>query len=823
MRSEHKCILSKKLVLTLIVLLVLSVNAFSQTIKGKIIDVDTKQTVPFAIVVIEGTNKGTTADLDGNFELSITDDVKNISIQVIGYTKKIIPVSELDKVKVNTIKLKTNSISLLEIVVKPTENPAIPLIRKVIKNKPVYNIENLPYYFCTTYAKTYFTMSDKNGDENFYKNDTTKTSPKKLLDKSYLFFMESVTEKKYKYKNISQEKVTASRVSGFKSSPFGAFASQLQSFTFYAENIELLGLKYINPLTKGTFKRYYFEIIDTVLNATDTTIIVKFSPKKNSNFKGLKGVLYINKNQHVLANVLAEPSEPTSDGNGIKIQQLYEKVDSIHWFPKQVNTEIFFYGININSNGDPNKGNIIKGVSRMYIKDVKLDSIIKIKHKSISVYNEEGFDKKDEAYWKKKRIDSLTEKEITTYHLIDSVGEKTNFDKKLKWFAALSTGKFQIGYFNIDLKHIVKVNDYENIRLGLGLSTSNKVSRWFSVGGYGGYGLKDKAFKYGGFTQLNFNWQQSTFLLAEAAHEVVESAGTFFLNESQSLINTEKIRDLLVSRMDKVDFGKLSFNTNIFNFIKMSAYYKIEQRVSPFGYATSQDNFLFNEKTNFNFNEAGVQFKIWPKEKFAESMGHLISLGSKWPKFSINVAKGLTTTSLGYKGDFDYTKFDLKIDHQINFKIKGFISYQLQAGKVLGDVPYSVQYNNKGSRSDNYWVSAEKTFETMYLNEFVSTQYAAFFFAINSGKIIKPNKYCNPEIELIHNYGIGTLDNRQNLTNIELNDMSKGFTETGLRLKNLYKSNFSSFGAGVYYRYGNYAYEALNKNLAYKLVLSMSF
>ena len=823
MSSKHKANVLQKTLFILIISFLFSFASFSQTIKGKIIDADNKQAVPFAIVVIEGTNKGTTADLDGNFEITITNDVANISVQVIGYTKKIIPVSELDHAKINTIKLKGNSVSLLEIVVKPSENPAIALIRKVIKNKPIYNIENLPYYFCTTYAKTYFTMSDKLGDENFYKKDTTKTSPKKLLDKSYLFFMESVTEKKYKYKNISQEKVTASRVSGFKSSPFGAFASQLQSFTFYADNIELLGLKYINPLTKGTFKRYNFEIIDTVLNALDTTLIVRFSPRKNSNFKGLKGVLYINKNQHVLANVLAEPSEPPSDGNGIKIQQLYEKVDSTHWFPKQVNTEIFFYGININSNGDPNKGNIIKGVSRMYIKDIKLDSIVKIKHKNISVYNEEGFDKKNEDYWKKKRIDSLTEKEISTYHLIDSVGEKANLDKKLKWFAALTTGKFQIGYVNIDLKHILRFNDYENFRLGLGLSTSNKVSRWFSVGGYGGYGFRDKAFKYGGFARINFNWQQSTFLLAEAAHEVVESAGTFFLNESQSLLNTEKIRDLLVSKMDKVDLAKISFNTSIFNFIRMSAYYKIEQRVSPFGFASGQDNLLLNERTNFNFNEAGVQFKIWPKEKFAESMGQLVSLGSKWPKLSINVIKGITSNSLGYKGDFDYTKFDLKIDHQINFKIKGFISYQLQAGKVFGDVPYSVQYNNKGSRSDNYLISAEKTFETMYLNEFISTQYAAFFFAINSGKIIKPNKYCNPEIELIHNYGIGTLDNRQNLTNIELNDMSKGYTETGLRLKNLYRSNLSSFGAGVYYRYGNYAYEDMSKNLAYKLVLSISF
>ncbi|MBA2613712.1 MAG: carboxypeptidase-like regulatory domain-containing protein [Bacteroidetes bacterium] len=805
-------------------LFLLAQNFTAQTIKGKIIDTDNKQAIPFAIIALEGTNKGITADLDGNFEIKIPAGVLNIDVQVIGYTKKIIPVLELNDTKINIIKLIGNSIELFEIVVRPKENPAIPIIKNVLKNKPIFNIENLPYYFCSTYAKTYFTLSDKTGDENFYKKGDAKDSLSKFLDKSYLFFMESVTEKKYKYKNISQEKVTASRVSGFKSSPFGAFASQLQSFTFYADNIELLDLKYVNPLSKGTFKRYNFEITDTVLNDADTTIIIKFYPKKKSNFKGLKGLLYINKNQYALANVLAEPAEKPSDGNGIKIQQLYERVDSSHWFPKQVNTEIFFYGLTVNGKKDDDKkGQVIKGVSRMYIKDIKLDSAIKIRHKSISVYNEEGFDKKNEAYWNSKRIDTLSEKEITTYQLIDSVGRAADLDKKFKWFTALTTGKFQMGYFNIDLKHIVRANDYENIRLGIGISTSNKLSRWYSVGGYGGYGFKDKAFKYGGFAQINLNWRQSTFLLAEAAHEVMESAGTSFLNESQSLINTEKIRDLLVSRMDIVNFAKGSFNTNLFNFIRMSAYYKVEQRQSPFGYATAQDNLLLNEKNNFTLNEAGIQFKIYPKEKFAEGMGQLISLGSKWPKFSINLVKGLNITSLGYKGDFDYTKLDLKIDHQVYFKVKGFISYQLQAGKVFGSVPYSLQYNNKGSRIDKYSLSAEKTFETMYLNEFISTQYAAFFFAINSGKIVKPNKYCNPELELIHNYGIGTLDNRQNLTNIELNDISKGFTETGLRIKNIYKSKFSSFGAGVYYRYGNYAYENKNNNIVYKLVLGVSF
>ncbi|MGZ3920676.1 MAG: hypothetical protein ACXVC7_10300, partial [Bacteroidia bacterium] len=323
--------------------------------------------------------------------------------------------------------------------------------------------------------------------------------------------------------------------------------------------------------------------------------------------------------------------------------------------------------------------------------------------------------------------------------------------------------------------------------------------------------------------RINFNGNQTTFLQAEAASEVLESAGTFFLGENSALISTENIRPLLISKMDKVNFAKASLNSTVFNVIKASVYSQVQVRQSSFGYFTNYGEPSVKEQKNFIINETGIQLRYWPGEKFAESFGQLLSLGSKLPVFSVNITKGFKNTISDYTGQFGYTRIDLRIDHKINFRIKGYVAYQLQAGKVFGDVPYSLQYNNKGSRSDSYYVSAEKTFETMYLNEFISTQYAALFFSINSGRVFKSNKYCNPELELVHNYGIGTLDNRERLTNIELNDMSKGYTETGLRIKNLLRSGYSSFGAGVFYRYGNYAYENAEKNLTYKLVLGFVF
>jgi hypothetical protein len=154
-------------------------------------------------------------------------------------------------------------------------------------------------------------------------------------------------------------------------------------------------------------------------------------------------------------------------------------------------------------------------------------------------------------------------------------------------------------------------------------------------------------------------------------------------------------------------------------------------------------------------------------------------------------------------------------------KIRGYISYEIQAGKVFGDVPYSFQFNNNGSRINKYYISAENSFETMYFNEFISTRYVTFFATYNTGKLFKPNKYSNPEFEFVHNAGYGQLLNGEHLTNITLSDINKVYTEAGLRIKNLYKNGTSTFGIGTFYRYGNYALGTLKQNVVFKFVLGI--
>ncbi|MBL7884283.1 MAG: carboxypeptidase-like regulatory domain-containing protein, partial [Bacteroidia bacterium] len=81
-----------KLFITLIILICTKVT-FSQnsSIKGKVIDEKTGETLPGAVVVIKGTTTGSNTDLDGNFSISnVAPGKYTIECKLISYNTKII-------------------------------------------------------------------------------------------------------------------------------------------------------------------------------------------------------------------------------------------------------------------------------------------------------------------------------------------------------------------------------------------------------------------------------------------------------------------------------------------------------------------------------------------------------------------------------------------------------------------------------------------------------------------------------------------------------------------------------------------------------------
>jgi hypothetical protein len=73
-------------ILFLLILLCSAFHGFSQTIQGIVLDINTKEPIPFAKVYFNGTYTGTSANESGEFHLSLKENTpRPITATSIGY------------------------------------------------------------------------------------------------------------------------------------------------------------------------------------------------------------------------------------------------------------------------------------------------------------------------------------------------------------------------------------------------------------------------------------------------------------------------------------------------------------------------------------------------------------------------------------------------------------------------------------------------------------------------------------------------------------------------------------------------------------------
>lgn len=104
-------------------------------LQGRISDTKTGEFMEAATVQITGTYRGTITNSDGEFELLIPSFPTELSIRFIGYTSQVIQLSEMPDFL--EVKLEPIAVDMREVVVTG-EDPAIGIMREVIRRKPIW-------------------------------------------------------------------------------------------------------------------------------------------------------------------------------------------------------------------------------------------------------------------------------------------------------------------------------------------------------------------------------------------------------------------------------------------------------------------------------------------------------------------------------------------------------------------------------------------------------------------------------------------------------------------------------------------------------------
>jgi hypothetical protein len=125
---------------------------------GKVLDAGTGETIPFANIYFKGTTIGVTSNFDGDFSIETGRASDTLVASFIGYHKSELPIRQ-NRFNQVTFSLERESMELSEVVIRPGENPAEILLRKIIENKSLNNRDEYAHYRYEAYSNHFASSS----------------------------------------------------------------------------------------------------------------------------------------------------------------------------------------------------------------------------------------------------------------------------------------------------------------------------------------------------------------------------------------------------------------------------------------------------------------------------------------------------------------------------------------------------------------------------------------------------------------------------------------------------------------------------------------
>lgn len=389
--------------------------------------------------------------------------------------------------------------------------------------------------------------------------------------------------------------------------------------------------------------------------------------------------------------------------------------------------------------------------------------------------------------------------------------------KKSKFFKQIGNGYFPTKYIDIDLRYLIKFNQYEGIRTGLGGTTNENLSEKYRLNGYLVYGFKDDRFKYsigGGF---RLSKRSDTWIDFAYTDDLKETGSSTFLTD-------KRFFSFFEPRLLNISLFHHHITKNIFFEHSITPFLISETEVSRSNIYTTYDYSYFVDDTAYNdfrMSIARVSLQWNPFNTF-ESVGDVEVEKEGFPNFTLQVSKSFKDV-LG--GDFNFFKADFRTIYvlDINKEDASFTEATLTGGLALGKTPLTHLYHtypnniNKATILNRFSVAGINSFETMYFNEFFSDKFVTLQLKhyLNPFKI---SKRIQPQMVLISRFALGDMDHIARHQQIEFGTLNKGYYETGLEINKI----LYGFGLSFAYRYGPYHLPKVEDNIALKFTFNIS-
>ncbi|WP_396142677.1 DUF5686 family protein [Flavobacterium sp.] len=809
---------------------IFTVSSLAQTkIKGQVIDFD--NAVPIAFASITHNKSTINADWEGKFSLTIEDLKSPVKINYKGYHEKIVYAS--NSTTHVTIKLINDINSKKKEIFSEIEVNNI--IKKVIENKknndPTKALSSFEYKNYESLQVTANPDSISNTIDTLIKKrwlrkpqiklDSTNYKFKKVVEKQHLYQTEKVNLIQFANKK-SKETILATRMAGFEQPLYEYLGLKLVSYSVYENPFEILEIPVQNPISNYGRRLYSYKLIDTVSIQGRKAFRIYFQPKK-LNANKLRGLLYIDTETFAISKAYYRIYGFVNINATYTFNYLSEYGI---WFPEKRSFKVLkgnnYDDINLlggtikfSSSIDDKARKNATDQAYLHIEskpyDVKINQPVSISKPRVKIEVPSSSLKKPSEYWNVFTKDTLDKRKIKTYTTIDSLSLSERIEHKIFLGRKIINGYFPVSIIDIDLRSIIKYNNFEGFRFGIGGITNNKLSSKYKIAFYGAYGLKDEKTKFGITPSYLVHEKSETWISASYSDDINEIAQTNFATDSRRF----KIYDPRPFNITTFYNNKLSSVFIESKFLpKTSSYFALSQsQITPlFDYT-----FVNNGKTYSNYNITSFQigFQWNPFSNYMQTPVGKIEMDKRHPKFSIQFSQTLPDV-MG--NDFNFSKIDFKTYYELPYLSGQKSAVLLQTGIAFGDVPithlYSIQPNNlnRDAILQRITFAGKNSFETMYFNEFFSNKYASLQLKHTFNKI-KLGYKINPEITVVTRMAFGGNNKNNQHLGISYKTMERGYFESGVECNKLFKG----FGLVAFYRYGPYQLARFEDNIALKI------
>lgn len=714
-------------------------------ITGSIKDKNTGEGIPFATIFFPGSPTGTAADLDGRFDLSFDQPPGDtLVIQALGYKSYKYFVRKNSGDVDLPIELEREAASLSEFVFHGGEDPALVLLKKVIRHKPLNNPDRLEQYRYEAYNKLEVDLQHLTKKQfeslpipmikqfSFIYNNLDTLSEKTPFLPFYL--TETLSDYYYqKQPKKTKEFIKASQVKGVKNESITRFLGTMeQNINAYNNFIPIFDKSFVSPVSDNAAFYYKYKIKDTQTAFGRELYLVQFTPRRPGE-NCFYGDFWVSDSVFALQRISMEVPHDANINfvHRVSLYQEFAPIGDTAWFTikdKFISDFTAPYGAKLPS---------FIGRKTTTYRDIRIDDpainqVLNDPKNKDNVIVAADARTMNDSFWNAARHDTLSANERAIYHMIDTLDHLPSFQRFKNIIKFVAEGTVPVGPVEFGpYYYLYSSNPVEGQRFRFSMGTTPKLFKDAYLSAYIAYGTKDKEYKYSGSVLWILQKHPRMYLYGQYTHDLNRGTSSDGQLTSDNVLSHIARKPDIPYKLAMEDLGRFEFFKEYFGGFSHMVYgqYRNFTPYAPLPAANVFTDAEGSPSTSMTSAEVGIKLRYARHEDFLEGNYYRFSLGSAYPIIELKASMGLKNV-LG--GGYDYKRASLRVFDDVRIAPFGWLHYNFFAGKVWGTVPYPLLEIHPGNEFYYYNTSA---FNMMNNYEFISDQYAGFFIehTIGSG------------------------------------------------------------------------------------------